>query len=1088
NDTNTNSTPNTTSGNAYYYNISDAAVNLTISRDGYINSTNNTDIQLNTSTQAIVSSGHNFTLRVTDICTELGRTGDCFTIDGTMVDIDVHGLAQTNVTYSGGDAYINVSNRVPNTEITLNASKDGFVNRSIAVRVNQTNQTTVVFNSTSATGATTNRTDGLNFTVRVYAVYDELGARNFTINATDRLGQLDGGGVEAGIDVFGQLNQSNYFGPWAYVNATGTAPIVISAYLGNQSFVNSSVEVTPNATRQTLLLFNSTNNVNADVLASGLRYITKVTVTDELSSARFFTAENNTVTIALNISQNGIARTTDVNSSNVFYFSNQTGRLPGYVNVTVARPGFINTSSVDQPINATNQSTLTIQMPFNLKVATQDELANDFQASAVNFSLNNSILDSGFAYVNMSKRGWIDNSTNSSGITMTPINTSLQALANVSLAYTVRVDIMCDELNATCFNINGSTDWDGSGGAAASGIITNYSAGFGGRAFIAAPNGTNTSITAFARGYVNTSTWFIPDASSRNATVAFNTTPNSTTGVNASALPFTVRVISLCTETNSTCLNINGSLNLPSYGGVELAGNTSRYRNSIGYIPVPRTSSVTITVFGPGYVNASNTSVTPTSGTVPINVTFNATTTALKYSLIVNMTDEVNGTGNMGTGLRMTLNGTPGAENKDFFRNSSTSNIYYLNATNSSLEGSANLTFSRDGYINLTRNNTPVNSASQASLSIGLPFSVKVTLQNSDGGTITGLRAVVVDGGSPSGTFKATDGNTTGTRNGASISGDTNTSADGFIYWALNQSNVSGTVDAYVEDGTGVYKTWNSKTGQNINFTTQLSLISANSLEFFSDNTVPTITIVAPTNTSNVTTTTPAFTFIVYDNSSVSGNSGVKFDSIFVNNSGFNRDNDCTIISAYNVTCTSTLALLTDSANNTIIVTAQDRALNNATRSITYVGVDTLAGVTATLNTSDTSGIADGTYANGWSFTFNITLGSSTSNATDVNATAVKVANWTCTSCSTSSSIITTGNTIMNYTISNGTAATYYVSHDYNTTDTIYPLRDLHSTSVPINGTVTVYVKIPAATLPGTYSTTFTFGSWSVALTGGNPS
>ena len=136
------------------------------------------------------------------------------------------------------------------------------------------------------------------------------------------------------------------------------------------------------------------------------------------------------------------------------------------------------------------------------------------------------------------------------------------------------------------------------------------------------------------------------------------------------------------------------------------------------------------------------------------------------------------------------------------------------------------------------------------------------------------------------------------------------------------------------------------------------------------------------------------------------------------------------------------------------------------------------------LYATDTIATADNTYANGWSFTFNITLGSTTSNATTVNATAVRIANWT--QVGGTATIATANNTIMNYTDVTGTRRTYYISHDYNTTDTIYPLQDLDTASRPINGTVTIFVKVPVA-LSGTYSTTFTFASYSVAITGGNP-
>jgi hypothetical protein len=245
----------------------------------------------------------------------------------------------------------------------------------------------------------------------------------------------------------------------------------------------------------------------------------------------------------------------------------------------------------------------------------------------------------------------------------------------------------------------------------------------------------------------------------------------------------------------------------------------------------------------------------------------------------------------------------------------------------------------------------------------------------------------------------------------------------------------------------------------------------------------PTITIITPSAGSNLTSTTPTIVFTVEDND---GGVGIDAATIAVNISGFNAKNcTATSVNDWNFSCSYVASSLTDAANHTISITARDKFGNTATNATRNFGVDTRDAVTAALNTSDTSAIADNTYANGWSFTFDITLGSTSSNATDVNATAVRIANWT--RVGGSETITTSGNTIMNYTDASGTARTYYVSHNYNTTDTIYPLQDLDGRSQPINGTVTIYVKIPASTVPGTYSTTFTFGSWSKALTGGSP-
>lgn len=263
------------------------------------------------------------------------------------------------------------------------------------------------------------------------------------------------------------------------------------------------------------------------------------------------------------------------------------------------------------------------------------------------------------------------------------------------------------------------------------------------------------------------------------------------------------------------------------------------------------------------------------------------------------------------------------------------------------------------------------------------------------------------------------------------------------------------------------------------------------STPFTLDTVLPVIRLYTPVNGTNVTDTTPTITFSVED-----ARTGVNLSSINVTNgtngatlSGFTSvacsavDYGATgVVQKYN--CTFDSGALTDGAGINITFVARDNAWGSHNNN-TNITVNSTTAVTATLNTSDTSAIADNTYANGWSFTFNVTLGSATSNLTSVNATAVRIANWT--RVGGTETIATAGNTVMNYTDSGGTARTYYVSHDYNTTDTIYPLRDGDAQSVPINGTVTIYVKIPTSTLAGAYSTTFTFGSWVVPLTGGSP-
>lgn len=1142
---NTTSSSNSSSRNTYYFNITDSAVNISVAKIGYINSTNvannYTNIPLNSTAQAVAVARLNFTVRVTNLCNELGGTGHCFLMDGTLGIAEISGNGSTNTTYNSGNAYINASNLgVGNNQtVIINGSKNGYVNSTITVRTNQTSQVRIVFNNTDQNGAATDRANGLLFTFKVLSVFDELGVRNFTLNNSDSLswGQVANRFL-AGVDVFEQDNSTFYNNATAggnnngnaYVNATGTSAVQLVAFLGNQSLVNSTKVVTPNPLAQQTVLFNASNQLSADLLANGLNYTIKITVQDELGAGNSSYMTSG-VTFAFNTSgpSSLVAATADATSNNVYYFANQSWVLPNETNFTVSKIGYINTSSAIRVfVNASNQTSHTIQLPFNVKVAANDELSQSLGGhnyNSVNFTLNNTaggagnpnatsgayaywavniatLSANGAAYVNMSKIGYVDN-----GTLALVVNSTNQTLLNRSMLYTVRVFYVCDEINASsggCFNITNNINADGNAVAEISGLVTNYSAGV---AYIPLSNYTSGNVTVAARGYVNQTVTVRPTANftaGRNSSIAFNMTfpTGSASQINGSALQFTVRVQSICDQLNFTCFKLNGSEDWVGAAGINISlsttsgsVNATRYNNTslvawTAYIPVPHGVSVNLTAFSLGYINSSQ-NVTGNAST-QTDLNWNSTY-GLNYTVRLNIQDELTGSSNMNSGVLVVRNVTNGVgtlltENQSYFRSSSSSNVYYLNVStaNVTAAGGMNVSVKRDGYINTSSTNYPINSTGQANITLNAAFSVKV-----NSGSVTGITATVTTGGGT--TFSATDGNTVGR---GEATGDTNSTKDGVIYWALNQSNVTsigtgGSVNTIsVSKSNYQSLTW---TSLNLNYSTQMSLSPSMVRSNADDTTAPVINLTSIAFGSNVTTQTPIITFTIIDND---GGSGIDTASITANISGFNYTRDCTQYNDLNISCTYTASSLTDGANHTITLYATDIAGNAAingsrnhgsgtTNSTRTFGVDSRDGVVATLNTSDTSGVADNTYDNGWSFTFNITLGSTTSNATDVNATAVKIANWT--RSGGSETIATAGNTKMTYRHVNGTLMTYYVSHGYNTTDTIYPLLDLDTQSQPINGTVTVYVKLPTSTTPGTYTTTFTFGSWSVAMTGGNP-
>ncbi len=1239
------STANSTSTNNYYYNISDVVVNVSVYKAGYINSTNNTQVLLNGTTQAVVVTGLNYSVRVTEVCNELevGAATHCFPMDGTQALFTLPGWTGLNVTYSGGDAYLNATTG----SWVVNASVPGFVNKTVTVTTNNSAQARVVFNTTDIT-AISYRGDALPFTFKVLSIYHELGTRNFTLNtsvqdAPTNLGQA--AYFRAGVDVHEQNNNVFYGNlpnsTYAYINATGTSAVTLVAVIANQTFVNRTVAVTPDTTTQQTVLFNGTGINTTDnggliarITAGGVKYILNLTVQDELSTLINMNSGvqvtfNNTVLAADTNAASG--------SGQSYYFTNGTGIgvIPGYVYINVSRPGYINSTAggatTSIAVNATNGTSRTFTLSFNLKVAAVDEISNAFTASQVNFSINNTnapAVPSGnspnttsgvYAYfaltpneaasagsnngyfINSSVVGYVSNSTNSTNSPLIFVNSTAQALRNVTLYYTIKVPAfgICDQLNVTCFTINGNLDSDGAGGVEATlKGLNNWTTYNSGVAYINATNGTSVTLRVFARGYVNTTVTVITNTTNQTI-VVFNTSASDPAAalsyhVNASALNFSVRVRSICDQLNYTCFTINGSNLAVGAAGINISGayfsasvNTTRYDNTnkIAYLAVPGSSAANLVAFSPGYINSTQ-SITPTPASAQVDAAWNSTIYGLNYSVRITAQNELGNSSNMDSAVALSRNMSGGGatsteliENKTFFRSSLTSNVYYVNATTNSVSetGGANITVKRDGYINTSTANFPLNTSAQATYTLQMPFSVKITTTDHLGNSYTGATVQLRDGGNN--IFTVNDGNATvdvifhsiaGTNTSGSL-GDHN-GVDGTFYLPFNQSNITNNVVVTIIANRNGYSDspW---TGQSLGYATQLSITSANSRDTtipvaassvtatiqntdtrevritwtastssnvpsyrvyrnttlvgtstttsytdypnagifiynvtavhnngnlaatngtasaitLGELTAPTITITSPASGANFTSQTPTISFTVEDNA---GGVGVNITSIAVNISGspaFDSTGNCTTSNdAMKYTCSYTAASLTDAVNHTISIAAKDKFGNIATNATRNFGVNTLAGVTATLNTSDTSAVADNTYANGWSFTFNITLGSTTTNSTSVNATAVRVANWT--RVGGTETITTAGNTYMSYRMSNGTAATYYVSQNYNTTDTIYPLQDLDLQSQAINGTVTIYVKIPASTTPGTYTTTFTFGSWSVGLAaGGNP-
>jgi hypothetical protein len=203
----------------------------------------------------------------------------------------------------------------------------------------------------------------------------------------------------------------------------------------------------------------------------------------------------------------------------------------------------------------------------------------------------------------------------------------------------------------------------------------------------------------------------------------------------------------------------------------------------------------------------------------------------------------------------------------------------------------------------------------------------------------------------------------------------------------------------------------------------------------------------------------------------------VKNGTTNMNILGFDPATDCTnLITGIAVTDRYYLCYfvpnetMKDSTFHNISITYYDNAGNSVTN-VTNFTINTTISINASLIASDTVGIADGTYENGWSFTFNISMG------TGGNALRFRMYDWTDASGNTMS---TFNNTKMVYYNSTGVQSTYWVRSSYDETQTVYALQDIDSVMAGTQGNITIYVKIPVGTVSGSYSTSYGVGLYSV--------
>jgi hypothetical protein len=166
-----------------------------------------------------------------------------------------------------------------------------------------------------------------------------------------------------------------------------------------------------------------------------------------------------------------------------------------------------------------------------------------------------------------------------------------------------------------------------------------------------------------------------------------------------------------------------------------------------------------------------------------------------------------------------------------------------------------------------------------------------------------------------------------------------------------------------------------------------------------------------------------------------------------------------------------TIAVSDQAGNSGVLLVGPPPLTTNPTVESTFT-VNTQNVINATLIASHTNGVADGTFANGWSFTFNISTG------TGGNAVKFRMDDWT-----GPGLFPVFNNTEMVYYNSSGMRNVYWVKNGYDPDQLVSDLQDL-SAADGTQGNITVYVKIPVGTVAGSYSTSYGVGLYSVGGAG----
>lgn len=958
-------------------------------------------------------------------------------------------IAPLNITFSGGTWYIAAFNSTAGNQdqqYTVAYTQTGFLTKNITIVTN---------NSAQGIASYSGASNGLNYTLRVdvYDQFNNTGAMDSNVTFNTNRSASPTTPINLVLTPNASFRNAYFLGlnpginPWnisvwrvGFVQRNGTSDLGLSNFtLSNttQTIINMTGGASCARTNQG----GGVAIGNGTAICGGLNYTLEVSAQDELGNTltlasgstsflpQYPVAGGPTNSLTLNLSIIRFSGGKAYLAAN----SSGTGEL-----LEVNHTGYVRTNTT-AAVTATRlsatQQQITYQtsgsgpgMPFPVRVGLT-KTSTDQPINATVYVTSGSTIV--FAYPTA-------NSTNGThGNYFFPVNQSQTTSVNASAqnGFKVANNTATNTLSSSAqvglyFKLDVDNDLGQIDGyVLRNGTTTGVDA-------VTVSDGTRTATTN-SNGY-----YLITGVTSGTFTVTASKSEwqtNTTTGVSVSLGSTTRANVTIASLGNGTLQGYvlrNGTA-----VGVDTVtvsdGTRTATTNNAGFYQISNVppATYTLTTSKTNWQTNTTANVLVTVGSV---VTTNLTIASLENGTVQGYIQQ-NGT----------FAAVEGVTVSDGTRTAETNNAGFYQITNAP-PATYTLTAAKTGW--------GTNTSSSVVVTVGSVNNVNFTIASLENGTVQGY--VLQNGTAKTAIGGATvsDGTRTATTNGAGF----------FIL-----SNVPP----------ATYTLTASKSGFITNTTSSVvvtigSVINSNVTMSTNDTTAPVITIISPSNSTNVSSTTPTISFTVTDDKS-----GIDLSdsaAVAVNVTGLSLTRDCSnaAVGALNTTCTfKVTGGLTNAKNATISIAAKDIAGNAATNTSLFIGVDTSKSITLTLNTSDTSGIADNTYANGWSFTFNLTLGSGG------NATRIRMDDFSRVGGTETFAVST--NVKMDYSTLNKSVMTYNVRNAFNESEAVAPLLDIDSGTSGVQSTVTVSVKIPSSVTAGTYTTTFVAGLYSVSASGG---